>query len=487
MSSSSFRSKAVSLAVALNLALLAAGLVIAGLRDWQAPDLGIVAVVFVALVIISVWLLREPLASSDSLTQIASVAGEIARGRFGKRIININPADPLADTCWQLNDALDQLEACFREQRTAIGYAGQHKYFRGAFPMGLHGDFSRSLRDTNQSLEVLAQTHEEQMRNYLLSKSGELNTNQLVSNLRKTQDDLLHVTTASDELERLTRQTAAEAEGSRDSIGRMVRDMTHIGEKVDATNAAIRKLNERSDEITQAVELIKSIADQTNMLALNAAIEAARAGEHGRGFAVVADEVRKLAENTIKASSAIDEVMNTLRADSTTMLADANEMKEMAHASQSGIVDVERKFIAFADSARESLERISYVHDVGFTTLAKVDHLVYKQNAYLALSRGLDSDEAKAIAVPADQCRLGRWLGSSEAADMSGTRAFAQIFAPHQAVHASMQQALGRCAEGWESNRSLQEAIYQDFESAERASDRLMGLLDDMVQERHGK
>jgi hypothetical protein len=325
------------------------------------------------------------------------------------------------------------------------------------------------------------------MRNYLLSKSGALNTNHLVSNLRKTQEDLLHVTTASDELEHLARQTATDAEGSRDSISRMVQDMSRIGEKVDATNVAIEQLNVRSNEIIRAVELIKAIADQTNMLALNAAIEAARAGEHGRGFAVVADEVRKLAENTIKASAEIDVVMGTLRADSATMLADAAAMKEMAHASQAVITDIEQKFVAFATAARDSLERISYVHDVGFTTLAKVDHLVYKQNAYLALGRGLASDEAKAVAVPADQCRFGRWLGSEEAGDMANTRAFKQVFQPHQSVHGYMQEALARCAEGWESNRDLQDSIYGDFEAAEKASEQLMSLLDDMVRERHGR
>ncbi|GAB0147354.1 MULTISPECIES: methyl-accepting chemotaxis protein [Marichromatium] len=107
--------------------------------------------------------------------------------------------------------------------------------------------------------------------------------------------------------------TDNEAEAGSAVVGEANTTIDALALEVESAAEAISRLAADSEEIGKVLDVIRAIADQTNLLALNAAIEAARAGEHGRGFAVVADEVRNLASRTQASTTEVQEMIERLQ------------------------------------------------------------------------------------------------------------------------------------------------------------------------------
>nr|WP_250885659.1 methyl-accepting chemotaxis protein [Shewanella jiangmenensis] len=126
-----------------------------------------------------------------------------------------------------------------------------------------------------------------------------------------------------------------------------VKSIESMSAQLVDTSGVIGELEQQSKNIGTVLDVIQSIAEQTNLLALNAAIEAARAGEQGRGFAVVADEVRALAKRTHESTTEIQSMINLLQ-----------QGTNKAVASMHQGVDKAQSCVDMADKAREALQAI---------------------------------------------------------------------------------------------------------------------------------
>ncbi|HET7775581.1 MAG TPA: methyl-accepting chemotaxis protein, partial [Azospira sp.] len=184
------------------------------------------------------------------------------------------------------------------------------------------GDMQQALRGTigqtkqgaeqiSSAAQQLAQTVKQMEQSVTVQSSA---SSAIAANIEELTVSINHVSDSTGDAARLAMESDEQARSGRHTVDQLVNEINQVAMVVKSAAEQIATLESESEKISNIVNVIKDIADQTNLLALNAAIEAARAGEHGRGFAVVADEVRKLSERTAHSTGEITQMVGSIQA-----------------------------------------------------------------------------------------------------------------------------------------------------------------------------
>ncbi|MFB9886759.1 methyl-accepting chemotaxis protein [Balneatrix alpica] len=287
---------------------------------WSSMGLVVVEIVL-ALSLIILLSLAIARSITSPLKRIQRLCQELAQGKLTSRL-PARGTDELGQVCASLNTSLDSLQPLLKQ-------------------------LSAGSQDMHQATHAMQQATQETFQGIHQQSQD---TESLVMAMTEMSASSIQVADHARDTLQLTESADQAAQRGQQLVETSISRICSLGEAVEKSAEQVRQLGTHADMVSQILEEIAAISEQTNLLALNAAIEAARAGEQGRGFAVVADEVRKLAQRTQESTQQIHHLNDKLRVASQDAaevmqqgLSQANASMEQARQAGGQLADIVRQ------------------------------------------------------------------------------------------------------------------------------------------------
>ncbi|MBC3451738.1 methyl-accepting chemotaxis protein [Pseudomonas mosselii] len=256
---------------------------LSGAVSEQAFVVIIIALLLIVLALIAIAVLFTRSVVSP-LAEAVAVAERVATGDLTREIMVVGQDEPAL-----LLHALRRMQQSLRDTIGKIAASSDRLASASEELHSVTEDTSRGLQQQSTEIDQAATA-----------------VNQMTSAVEEVASNAVSTAEASQGADQTTRE-------GRDQVNQALASIQHLVDDVTGTAEEIEQLANSANDITRVLDVIGSIAGQTNLLALNAAIEAARAGEAGRGFAVVADEVRALAHRTQQSTAEIEQMIGGIQ------------------------------------------------------------------------------------------------------------------------------------------------------------------------------